>query len=217
MAAHYINLSEQIRFHVLSTKAWEAWVHGKHDHIFHDLASLVTHDQRQQIKALCINMQQVRQMPKGTMTLRSRFHDATKAATEVALAYQPKAEEATLKEQDNKYKKIAPLAIQRIRYLLGTKDHFMHQEREKGKTLRTQTQEQKKQAYNNLGSQAADGSHQWSAKGRAMQCQLCLKRLTLHNKLQDLQQAGQERCPGNLAAPWEVPRPRLRQPRPRAS
>ena len=197
MAAHYIKLSEQIRFHILSTKAWEAWVHGKHDHIFHDLASLVTADERHQIKALCLTMQQVKQMPKGALTLRSRFHDATKAATEVALAYQPKVEEAILQEQDKKYQKIAPLAVQRIRYILDTKDHFTHQARETGKTLRSQTQEQKKQAYNALTAEQAPGTHSWVTKGRGKQCTLCLKRLTLHSKLPDIIQAGQERCAGN--------------------
>lgn len=52
-----------------------------------------------------------------------------------------------LKQQDAKYKRVALLAIKRIKYILDTKEHFMHQQREKGKVLRNQTQEQKKMLY----------------------------------------------------------------------
>eukprot|EP00913_Durusdinium_trenchii_P035843 g33540.t2 len=197
MAAHYINLSTQVKFHVLSAKAWEAWVQGKHDHIFHDLGSLVTPEQKKQVKALSITMQQIRQMPTGHMTLKNRFHDATKAATEVALSLRPLEEETFLQQQDEKYKRIAPLAIKRVQHILDNKDHFMHQARENGKTLRLQKQESKKQAFADLAEISSEGAHAWLLKGRAKQCLHCLKRLTLHAKLEDLQAAAQERCPGN--------------------
>ena len=178
--------------HVLSAKAWEAWAQGKHGHIFHDLGSLVTPEQRKQVKALSITMQQIRQMPTGHMTLKNRFHDATKAATEVALSLRPLEEEALLKQQDEKYKRIAPLAIKRVQHILDNKDHFMHQARETGKTLRTQKQESKKQAFADLVETPQEGAHAWLLKGRAKQCQHCLKRLTLHAKLDDLRAAAQE-------------------------
>ena len=73
----------------------------------------------------------------------------------------------------------------------------MHQEREKGKILRNQKQESKKQAFANLAENPSEGTHAWVLKARAKQCQLCLKRLTLHAKLEDLQIAETERCPGN--------------------
>ena len=170
MAAHYINLSTQVKFHVLSAKAWEAWVQGKHGYIFHDLGSLVTPEQRKQVKALSITMQQIRQMPIGHMILKKRFHDATKAATEVALSLRPHEEEALLKQQDEKYKRIAPLAIKRVQHILDNNDHFMHQAREKGKTLRTQKQESKKQAFADLVETSQDGAYAWLLKGRAKQC-----------------------------------------------
>lgn len=89
-------------------------------------------------------MQQVRQMPSGVMALKNRFHDATKAATEIALALRPHEQEALLKLQDAKYRQVALMAIKRIKYIMDTKEHLMHQEREKGKVLRNQTQERKK-------------------------------------------------------------------------
>lgn len=61
MAAHYIGLSTQVKIHVRSTRAWEAWVHGKHSHEFHDLEQLVTIDQRKQVNSQS-------QMPTGIMT-----------------------------------------------------------------------------------------------------------------------------------------------------
>lgn len=197
MAAHYINLSTQVKIHVMSTRAWEAWVQGKHGHQFHDLEQLVTIDQRRQVQALSISMQQVRQMPTGVMTLKNRYHDATKAATEIALSLRPHAAETELKQQDLKYKRVAPQAIQRICFLMDNKEHFMNQEREKGKVLRNQTQEQKRREYEALQDEEGEGKHQWTMKGRAKQCSLCFKKVTLHNTLAELQAFRQERCQGN--------------------
>lgn len=40
MAAHYIDLSTQVKIHVMLTKAREAWVHGKHGHNFQQLVTI---------------------------------------------------------------------------------------------------------------------------------------------------------------------------------
>lgn len=52
LTAHYVDLTRQVKVQALSTRAWEAWVHGKHRHTFFDLNKLVTADQRSRIKSL---------------------------------------------------------------------------------------------------------------------------------------------------------------------
>lgn len=112
------------------------------------------------------------------------------------MALRPHAEETLLKHQDEKYRRVATQAIQRIHYILDTKDHFTHQEREKGKVLRNQTQEQKRSLYASLEQLKGEGSHRWQTKGRALQRSQCLKRVTLHTKLEVLKQVQQEKCQG---------------------
>lgn len=87
-------------------------------------------------------------------------------------------------------------AIKRIRYILDTKEHFTHQEREKGNVLQNQMHEQKRAMYDSLSQSTNEGGHLWQGKGRAFQCTQCLKRVTMHTKLADRQQTKQEHCPG---------------------
>ena len=116
-----------------STRAWEAWQQGKHRDGFHDLQALLTPDQKQRIRVLCITPKQLRDLPKGEWTLRNRPADAGKAAKEVALSQQPASQEREPHQQDKKYQRIAPLAVQRIRHILEDRNQFMHEAREKGK------------------------------------------------------------------------------------
>ena len=71
-----------VRVHVLSVKAWQAWVKAKHYDTFHDLANLVTWDQRQRVRALSVTQQQIKSMPTTGLSLRNRYKDANRAATE---------------------------------------------------------------------------------------------------------------------------------------
>ena len=64
-----------VRVHVLSVKA-------KHYDTFHDLANLVTWDQRQRVRALSVTQQQIKSMPTTGLSLRNRYKDANRAATE---------------------------------------------------------------------------------------------------------------------------------------
>ena len=122
MIAHYVDLSVPIRVHVLSIKAWEAWAHGKHVGHFYDLIQLVTWDQRQRVKALSITKAQLKVMPTTAgLTLRARYKDANKAAMEVAISRRPLEQEKELREQNRKYNRVAPFAVQRIKYLLDTR------------------------------------------------------------------------------------------------
>lgn len=65
LIAHYVQLDMQVRVQVLSRKAWEAWVHGRHSDVFLDLNQLVTHDQRSRIRPLSLSHKQIREMPPG--------------------------------------------------------------------------------------------------------------------------------------------------------
>ena len=80
---------------------------------------------------LCVSPMQLKETLKN---------DAGKAAKEVALSLQPSSQEQELAQQDAKYKRIAPLAIQCIRH------HFMHAARETGKAKRAYAREFKKEA-----------------------------------------------------------------------
>lgn len=109
LISHYVDLQVQVGVHVMSTKAWEAWVHGKHVDSFYDLQSLVSHDHRSRIRPLILNQQQVKEMPPGPYTVKARFRDATKAAKELALSTRPVQEEADLQITDQRYNRIASL------------------------------------------------------------------------------------------------------------
>ena len=136
MIAHYVDLTNMVRVHALSVKAWQAWVKGHHYDQFHDLANLVTWDQRQRIRALSVTQKQISTMPATGLSLRNRYKDANRAAMEFALSKQPHDLEQEYQEQDQRYKKYAPMAAERIRYLLETQDYFLHGEKAKGKELR---------------------------------------------------------------------------------
>lgn len=86
MVAHYVDLNTPVRIHVLSVKAWEAWVQGKHQDLFSDLSQLVTWDQRQRVRALSATKQQVKSMPTTGLSLKSRYQDANNSAMEVAIS-----------------------------------------------------------------------------------------------------------------------------------
>lgn len=65
LIAHYFDLRMQVRVQVLSTKAWEAWTHGKHNDVFLDLNQLVSIDQRSRIQPVSISQKQINEMPPG--------------------------------------------------------------------------------------------------------------------------------------------------------
>ena len=76
MIAHYVDLHLQVKVQVLSIRAWEAWVNGKHKERFYDLNSLVTPDQRSRIRPLSLTRKQVNDMPPGPFTVQARMRDA---------------------------------------------------------------------------------------------------------------------------------------------
>lgn len=120
--------------------------------------------------------------------------DAKKAALEVAWSMQPTEEERCLKEQDNKYQRVAPLAIKRIQHLLEDKTHFLNQAREQGKDNRKKAREHKQALYNALTKSQTPNGHRWDSKGCNVQCRNCTQRLTMHNKAQELQDGAHEEC-----------------------
>ena len=77
------------------------------------MQNLISLDQRARIKVLAITTDQLKDTPKTEWSLRNRMADAKKAAQEVALSMQPIEQEKILQEQDKKYRRIAPLAVQR--------------------------------------------------------------------------------------------------------
>ena len=196
LIAHYLDLSKKVVVQVLSVRAWEAWVKGRRAETFFDLNNLVTADQRQRIQPLSLTLKQVNEMPKGVYTVRARLRDATKAAKEVAMSLRPHHLEEELHLTDQRYQKIAPLAIKRIRYLLETKDHFLHQTREAGKTRREQTRAKKTQLFLDLGNHHTEYGHSWEKKGIGLQCTKCKVRITKHCTVEDLEKAKTETCSG---------------------
>lgn len=80
-------------------------------------------------------------------------------AKEMALSLRPEAEEESLKITDQRYRQVAPLAIQRIKYLMETRDHFLKQDREKGKANRQKARDQKAQLFLDIGNQVAEKGH----------------------------------------------------------
>ena len=113
----------------------------------------------------------------------------------MALSHRPEQEEADLRLTDQRYNKIAPLAISRIKYLLETKDHFLHQVRESGRINRQKAKEKKAQLFQDIGQQKDERAHQWVAKIRGLQCHCCNKRITMHLTYAALQSIKEEECP----------------------
>lgn len=85
-------LHTQVKVQDLSTRAWEAWAHGKNKETFHDLNNLVTVDQRSKIRPLSWSLKQVNDMFSGASvkTAKTRLKDSKKGAKEVALSLRPK-------------------------------------------------------------------------------------------------------------------------------
>ena len=195
MIAHYVDLTTPARVYVMSVKAWQAWVMGKHQEEFFDLSSLVTWDQRQRVRALSINKTQLKGMPNTGISMRTRYKDANKAAVEVATSRRPTSQEQELREQDRKYNRIAPLAAQRIKYLLDTPDHFLHEQKTAGKENRQKTRELKKALFLEISVTGTEGGHRWQPKGNGLQCNQCQCRVHQHLTLAQLRQAKEEKCP----------------------
>ena len=189
LIAHLSNWTRKCKY------AWEAWVHGRRSDVFLDLNQLVTHDQRSRIRPLSLSHKQVNEMPPGPYTLKARFKDASKVAREIALPQRPEQEEADLRVTDQRYNKIAPLAIARIKHLLETKDYFLHQVRESGRINRQKAKEKKAQLFQDIGQQKGERAHQWVAKTRGLQCHGCNKRITMHVTYAALQSIKEEECP----------------------
>ena len=153
MVAHYVHLSIPVRVHVSSVKAWNA------------------SDQRQRVKALSITTQQAKTMPLTGLSLRSRYKDANKAAMEVAISKRPLEQEQELREQDRKYNRVAPVAAQRVKYLIDSPDHFIHAQKASGKEQRQKTRDEKKAPlYLEISITGKEEGHQWVPKGRGLQC-----------------------------------------------
>ena len=197
LISHYVDMQLPVRAHVQARKAWEAWVNGRYTADFYDLQCLVTHDHRSRIKPLLLNQQQIKEMPPGPYTVKARAKDANKTAKEQALSIRPYKEEEELRLTDQRYNKIAPMAIARIRYLLETKEHYLNQAREAGKKNRQATQERKQQLFNEIGNNQDETKHIWSSKRRALQCRGCNKRITKHMTIEALQEIQAEECPAN--------------------
>ena len=194
MIAHYVDLTVPTRAHVLSVKAWQAWVSGRHHEHFYDLAGLVTWDQRQRVRALCVTKAQLLVMPNTGLSLRTRYKDANKAAQEVAISRRPLTQERELREQDRKYNRIAPLAAQRIKYLLDTADHFLREHKTTGKENRQKNREVKKALFQEILTTEVEGGHQWKQKGNGQQCQQCQCRIHQHMTIQQLKNIKDEKC-----------------------
>ena len=103
--------------------------------------------------------------------------------------------EEELKVTDQRYQKIAPLAIQRTKHLFEDKGHFLHEAKETGKKNRAQAREAKSQMFLDIGNQHQDGGHVWQTKGSGLQCGGCSKRITKHWKMVDLAAVKNEKCP----------------------
>ena len=195
LMAHYLDLSKKVVVQVLSVRAWEGWMKQKHREVFHDLRNLVTPDQQARIQPMSLTLKQINDMPGGPFTVQARMKDATKAAKEVAMSLRPEALEEELKVTDQRYQKIAALAIQRIKLLFEDKSHFLHEAKETGKKNREQAREAKKQLFLDIGNQHQDGGHAWQAKGTSLQCEGCSKRINKHWKMTDLEAVKKEQCP----------------------
>ena len=209
MVAHYVDLQMPLVVHVSSTCAHEAWTQYKHKDVFYDMQNLISLDQRARIKVLAITSDQLKDMPKTEWSLRNRMADAKKAAQEVALSMQPIEQEKIFQEQDKKYRRIAPLVVQRVQFLLEEKTHFLNTARESGKQVRQQAREHKKALFQGLIPQTNPVGHQWEHKGRSIQCSQCKKRLTMHNKATEIQSAAEEACPTPITVPLIGGRPNL--------
>ena len=194
MIAHYVGLTTPVRVYVMSVKAWQAWVMGKHQEHFFDLSSLVTWDQRQRVRALSINKTQLKGMLNTRISMRARYKDANKAAMDLAISRRPHSQEQELREQDKKYNRVAPLAAQRIKYLLETPDHFIHEQKTAGKENRQKTRELKKALFMEISVAGTEGGHQWKPKGNGLQCNQCQCRVHQHLTLQQLRKAKEEKC-----------------------
>ena len=195
LISHYVDLHVPVRVHLQSRKAWEAWVHSRHNDHFHDLQSLVTHDHRSRIRPLHLTQKQIQEMPHGPFTIKARARDANKTAKELALSMKPIREEEELRITDQRYYKIAAKAIERIKFLLESKDHYLNSARETGKENRQKAKEKKHNLFLAIGSNQDETKHIWDSKGRALQCQGCQKRITQHLTVEALQQIQAEECP----------------------
>ena len=194
LISHYVDMQMQVRVHLQSRKAWEAWVPGRHTEVFYDLHCLVTHDHRSRIRPLLLTQQQIKDMPPGPYTIKARARDASKTAKEQALSIRPVKEEAELRIRDQRYNKIAPLGIDRIRFLLESKDRYLNQARETGKKNRQTAKEKKRNLFLEIGNNQDETKHMWISRMRALQCQGCNKRITKHLTLEALQKIKEEEC-----------------------
>lgn len=79
VAGHFVDLSDDVCIHVMSALAFEAWNKQKHMSTFWDLSCLVTVDQRARIRPIYVSQKQLKEIPLGGWSLRSRFLDATKS------------------------------------------------------------------------------------------------------------------------------------------
>lgn len=70
----------------MSCQPFEAWNRQRHGSTFWDLNSLVTTDERARIRSIYVSQKQLKEIPLGGWSLRSRMTDACKVAKERAYA-----------------------------------------------------------------------------------------------------------------------------------
>ena len=75
----------------------------------------------------------------------------------------PVAEENELHITDQRYNRIAPLAIQRSWHLLEDKTRFLHTARETGRANRKQARDKKSQLFLDIGNQPQEQGRRWEA------------------------------------------------------
>lgn len=78
IAGHFVDLSEDVRMHVMSTKAFDGWNKQRHGANFWDLNCLVTLEERARTRPIYVSQKQLRDTPLGGWSLRSRMMDASK-------------------------------------------------------------------------------------------------------------------------------------------
>ena len=129
------------------------------------------------------------------------MRDANKVAKEIAMSKRPESEEEGLRLTDHRYGRVAMLAIQRIRHLFETKDHYLHQAKESGKKNRQEAKARKDQSTNGyrslVGSNASGATN---ASQSISQLPLCSK---------SMRKIAQDRPRWNSQVePRQQPRPR---------
>ena len=128
---------------------------------------------------------------------------------EVAISRRPLGQERELREQDRKYNRVAPLAVQRTKYLLDTPDHFIHEQKATGKDRRQKTRDEKKALFLQINVTGKEEGHQWTPKRSGLECAQCQCRIHQHMSIQQLRNAKEEKCELAQSLPVKGGEPQL--------